>query len=174
MAPYFPLISLAAEHSLSFRLDYFGLLFACYNGNPETEKKSAERQSQFASKHKHLIKARPVADGTRNKLLSHDSHDQFLRARPILQRSKVAAGVPQLRPNSMPSICGEWTFVSIKGNSCIALRQCSAKQLCGFSPLYPTNQTGISKSNDVLVKYNAKSSSMSRVHSRTFKGRCQI
>lgn len=61
MAPYFPLISLADEHSLSFRLDYFGLLFACYNGNPETEKKSAERQSQFASKHKHLIKARPVA-----------------------------------------------------------------------------------------------------------------
>lgn len=52
MAPHFPPISLSDEHYLSFRLDYFGLLFGCLQVKDRVGKKIAmtKTQSRFASK----------------------------------------------------------------------------------------------------------------------------
>lgn len=52
MALQFPQISLADEHSWSFRLDYFGLLFACLQEKSRDGKEITltETQSQFVSK----------------------------------------------------------------------------------------------------------------------------
>lgn len=76
MTPHYPPISLADERSLSFRLDYFGLLFACLQGEIQRQQENCIDRNTITVCLKTQTSHQSQAGGGKNTTLSINYQDK--------------------------------------------------------------------------------------------------